>query len=103
MLGNGFYRLQTPDLFQLEKAPWRTPPRMRLNLVVEFDDGSASTLASDGQWKWSTGPIQFNCVRGGETIDARKDPGRWLEAGYDDSGWKPALEVAPPLGRLARV
>jgi alpha-L-rhamnosidase len=101
MLGNGFYCLQTPDLFQLEKAPWRTPPRMRLNLVVEFDDGSTSTLVSDGQWKCSTGPIQFNCVRGGETIDARKDLGRWLEAGYDDSGWKPALEVAPPLGRLS--
>jgi alpha-L-rhamnosidase len=101
MLGNGFYCLQTPDLFQLEKAPWRTPPRMRLNLVVEFDDGSTSTLASDGQWKCSTGPIQFNCVRGGETIDARKDPGQWSEAGYDDAGWKPALEVAPPLGRLS--
>ena len=102
MLGNGFYCLQTPDLFQLEKAPWRTPPRMRLNLVVEIDDGSVSTIVSDGRWKWSTGPIHFNCVRGGETIDARKDPGRWLEAGYDDSDWKPALEVAPPLGRLVR-
>ena len=101
MLGNGFYCLQTPDLFQLEKAPWRTPPRMRLNLVVEFDDGSTSTLASDAQWKWDTGSIQFNCVRGGETIDARKDPGRWMEAGYDDSAWKPALEVDPPLGRLS--
>lgn len=101
MLGNGFYCLQTPDLFQLEKAPWRTPPRMRLNLVVEYEDGSTSTLVSDGQWKRSTGSIRFNCVRGGETIDARKDPGRWLEAGFDDSAWKSALEVTPPLGQLS--
>jgi len=100
MLGNGFYNTQTPDLFQLEKAPWRTPPRMRLNLLVEFDDGSVSTIVSDGKWKQSTGEILFNCVRGGETIDARKNPGRWLEAGYDDSAWKPALEVTPPLGKL---
>jgi alpha-L-rhamnosidase len=100
MLGNGFYCLQTPDLFQLEKAPWRTPPRLRLNLLVEFDDGSTSVIASDGQWKQSTGAIRFNCIRGGETIDARQDPGRWLEAGYDDSAWKPAIEVAAPLGRL---
>jgi len=100
MLGNGFYCLQTPDLFQLEKAPWRTPPRMRMNLVVEFDDGSTSTIASDGKWKQAAGEILFNCIRGGETIDARKDPGRWLEAGYDDSAWKPALEVSAPLGRL---
>ena len=100
MLGNGFYCLQTPDLFQLEKAPWRTPPRMRMNLLVEFDDGSTSTITSDGQWKQSIGTIRFNCIRGGETIDARKDPGQWLKAGYDDSGWKPAIEVTAPLGRL---
>jgi alpha-L-rhamnosidase len=100
MLGNGFYCLQTPDLFQLEKAPWRTPPRMRLNVIMEFADGSASIIASDGMWKQSTGAITFNCIRGGETIDARKNPGRWLEAGYDDSAWKPAIEVSAPLGRL---
>ena len=101
MLGNGFYNLQTPDLFQLEKAPWRTPPRMLLNMVVEFSDGSSSILVSDDKWKWATGPIRFNCVRGGETIDARKDLGRWMETGYDDSAWRPALEVVPPLGRLS--
>lgn len=101
MLGNGFYNLQTPDLFQLEKAPWRTPPKMRLNMVVEFSDGSSSTFVSDDKWKWATGPIRFNCIRGGETIDARKDLGRWMETGYDDSAWKPVLEVVPPLGRLS--
>ena len=100
MLGNGFYCLQTPDFFQLEKAPWRTPPRMRLNLAMEFDDGSTSTIVSDGTWRQSTGAIRFNCIRGGETIDARKNPGRWLEAGYDQRAWKPAIEVTPPLGRL---
>jgi alpha-L-rhamnosidase len=73
---------------------------MRLNLLVEFDDGSTATITSDAQWKQSTGEIVFNCVRGGETIDARKNPGRWLEAGYDDSAWKPAMEVTAPLGRL---
>jgi alpha-L-rhamnosidase len=101
MLGNGFYCLQTPDLFQLEKAPWRTPPRMILNLIVEFDDGSSSALVSDGNWKWSTGAIRFNCIRGGETIDASKDAGRWLEPGYNDRTWEPALEVTPPLGQLS--
>ena len=100
MLGNGWYNLQTPDLFQLEKAPWRTPPRMRFNLLVGFDDGTTTTVVSDGQWKQSTGEIVYNCVRGGETIDARKNPGKWLEAGYDDSAWKPALEVTAPLGKL---
>jgi alpha-L-rhamnosidase len=101
ILGNGFYNLQTPDLFQLEKAPWRTPPRMLINLVIEFEDGSTTTIVSDDQWKWSTGTIQFNCIRGGETIDARKDPGPWLEAYFNDIAWMPVQEVDPPLGKLS--
>jgi alpha-L-rhamnosidase len=101
MLGNSFYCIQTPDLFQLEKAPWRTPPRMLLNLVVEFTDGSISTIVSDRQWKWSTGDIRFNCIRGGETIDAGRNPGRWLEPDFNDSSWSPVLEVTPPLGKLS--
>jgi alpha-L-rhamnosidase len=101
MLGNGFYCIQTPDLFQLEKAPWRTPPRMLLNLVVEFADGSTATIVSDGQWKWSTGEIRFNCIRGGETIDACRDPGQWLAPGYNDIAWAAAQEVSPPPGKLS--
>ncbi len=101
ILGNGFYCLQTPDLFQLEKAPWRTPPRMLLNIVVEFSDGSKSTLMSDKNWKWTTGEIRFNCIRGGETIDAGSNPGLWLEPDYNDSSWTQALEVSPPSGQLA--
>jgi alpha-L-rhamnosidase len=101
MLGNGFYCLQTPDLFQLEKAPWRTPPRMILNLVVGYNDGSTSVFASDSTWKWSTGEIRFNCIRGGETIDAGKNPGLWLETGFNDQNWMDVLEVSPPLGKLS--
>jgi alpha-L-rhamnosidase len=100
LLGNGFYCLQTPDLFQLEKAPWRTPPRLRLQIALEYADGTTSTIVSDTHWKTSTGAIRYNCIRGGETIDARMDPGPWLETGYDDTTWQPALEVSAPVGKL---
>ena len=58
MLGNGLYCLQTPDLFHLEKAPWRTPPRMRLNLV-------------GGVRRWQH--LDHRVGRPVETID-RRDP-----------------------------
>lgn len=101
MLGNGFYHQPTPDLFQFEKAAWRRPPRIRLDIVVEFANGATRRIVSDRAWTWSTGPIRFNCIRGGETIDARVDPGAWTEPGFHDPAWKPVARVTPPPAPLA--
>jgi alpha-L-rhamnosidase len=57
-------------------------------------------VVSDASWKWSTGAITFNCVRGGETIDAREDKPGWSLAGYDDSSWSAAVVVDRPAGKL---
>jgi hypothetical protein len=57
-------------------------------------------VVSDASWKWSTGAITFNCVRGGETIDAREDKPGWSLAGYDDSTWSAAVVVDRPAGKL---
>jgi alpha-L-rhamnosidase len=77
MLGGGWYHLATPDAFGLEQAPWTAPPKLLLNIDIEFADGSRQTIATDLSWKWSTGPILFNCVRGGETYDARLEKPGW--------------------------
>jgi alpha-L-rhamnosidase len=109
ILGNAFYNTPTPDLFQFEKSDWRAPPRLRLDLVLEFADGSSQRIVSDPDWRWRTGPITFNCLRGGETIDARIDPGPWLEPGFAASpDWQkvkpvtvptppPSSQAAPPM------
>jgi alpha-L-rhamnosidase len=100
ILGNGWYHPITPDLFGFEKAPWRQPPKLLLNIDVEFSDGSRETLASDASWKWSTGPIVYNCIRGGITYDARRNMPGWDEPAYVDSGWRPVVLVEPPKGEL---
>jgi alpha-L-rhamnosidase len=100
-LGNGFYYLITPDLFQNEKAPWRTPPRLFAQLDLIYADNATATFITDRSWKLTTrGPIRFNCVRGGETIDHNFELGAWLKAGYDDTAWSSAIELAPPRGKL---
>jgi len=71
-----------------------------MNIVIEFTDGTQETIVSDRSWKFSTGPIVFNCVRGGEIQDARKEKPNWNLAGYDDSDWKYAKEVPSPDGKL---
>ena len=100
LLGGGWYNLGTPDLFGFEKAPWSASPRALFQLRIEYADGSVETVVSDPSWKWSTGAIQFNCVRGGETIDARLDQKGWSTPEFADSAWKPAVTVPAPVGKL---
>lgn len=99
-LGNGWLNLPTPDIWGFHTAPWRAPPKLLFTLLLEFPDGKQLTVASDGTWKWSTGPITFNCVRGGETYDARLEQPGWNAVGFDAAAWKPAKVVPPPRGRL---
>ena len=100
ILGGGWFNLATGDLFNFQSAPWSASPRLLCQLHIEFADGTSRTVVSDASWKWSTGAISFNCVRGGETIDAREDKPCWSLAGYDDSTWSAAVVVERPSGKL---
>ena len=85
--------------------PYKIPtfgyPKLRLNLIVEYTDGSRQTIASDISWKLTTeGPIRSNNEYDGEEYDARKELGDWNRAGYDDTNWIPAGRVSIPSGTL---
>ncbi len=49
-------------------------PPMMATLVVEYEDGSTATFASDASWK-----TEFNAA------------GKWQQKGFDDSKWKKAI------------
>lgn len=100
MLGGGWYELATPDLFGFERAPWTAPPKVIAQIDMEFDDGSRQTVATDEGWRWSTGHIVFQCVRGGETHDFRKARPGWSTAEYDDGEWQQVKLVPAPAGKL---
>ena len=108
ILGNGWFNPITRDLFGFEKAPWRATPRGILQVQLEYAGGTRQTISSSGSssssgtdWKWSTGPIVFNSVRSGETYDAGLEMPGWNKSGFDDSHWRPAIEVQAPKGRLS--
>lgn len=76
-------------------------PKLRLNLIIEYIDGSCETLVSDKSWKLTAdGPIPSNNEYDGERYDARKELGEWTCAGYDDSKWGAAERVSIPTGTL---
>jgi alpha-L-rhamnosidase len=100
ILGNGFYNSPSADLFQMENANWKTPPKLLVDLHIEYANGEKSVISSDGTWKWQNGEIVYNSIRGGETIDHRAHLKDWDMPSYDDKNWQQAVQVQAPLGAL---
>ncbi len=75
-------------------------PRVIVQLVVDFADGTSQTVASDRTWKAGQGPVLRNSVYLGEVYDARKEQRGWDRAGFDDSNWEPAVLATGSLGPL---
>lgn len=100
VLGNGrFYTMR--QHYKPYKIPNFGYPKLRLNLILEYADGTNETIVTDHGWKLTTeGPIRSNNEYDGELYDARKELKGWSEPGYDDSRWMAAQRVAIPDGTL---
>ena len=90
---------------QQKKKPYKIAnfgyPRVRMNIIVEYGDGSSEVIITDAGWRMTTeGPIRKGNEYDGETYDARKELGEWTRAGYDDTGWHEPERVAAPYGTL---
>ena len=97
-LGNGRYHTMQQN-YRTYKIHNFGYPKVRMNLIVEYADGSRETIATNTDWKLTAdGPIRSNNEYNGEEYDARKELGHWTETGYDDSHWLPAERVAIPSG-----
>lgn len=79
---------------------WDAPPAALMQLEVTFDDGSTETITTDGDWKWTDGPAVANDIYHGETYDARREPGDWSLAGFDDRAWRQVTLRQAPSGPL---
>lgn len=100
ILGSGWYDQTTPDAWGFQIAPWIAPPKLLLNIIIDFSDGTQTVIASDESWKISTAHIIFNSVRSGEIHDARLKKEGWDLPGYSDAGWEHVGIVAAPGGKL---
>lgn len=71
-----------------------------LQLHVDYEDGMAERIVSDGSWRAATGPILMSELYHGETYDARMEKTGWTTAEYDDGGWAAAVELQHPKDML---
>jgi alpha-L-rhamnosidase len=99
VLGNG--RFYAPRLRQPTQTRTFGFPKLLLQLIVEFEDGSSQEVVSDATWKLTDdGPIRLNNEYDGEEYDARKELDGWAMPGYHDAGWQTPALVSAPGGKL---
>ncbi|MGV8139963.1 MAG: family 78 glycoside hydrolase catalytic domain [Mangrovibacterium sp.] len=97
MTGNGWFAQNTG----WQGAPFSYGvPMLRLQLVIDYSDGTRLVSGSDESWTWQNGPVVKSNIYLGECYDARKEIAGWSEPGSSCSGWKAAVEAGsgiPPL------
>ncbi|MFP4619770.1 MAG: family 78 glycoside hydrolase catalytic domain [Bacteroidales bacterium] len=102
MLGNGALRMKKIE----GRYSWGGisndlgAPKALMQLEITLANGEHKTIATDGTWKSSSGPVTFNHFYAGEDYDARKEKPGWSAENYDATGWENVRVVDGPVGTL---
>ena len=100
ILGNGrYFPMQQHKPYKIHTFGY---PKCRINVIVEYTDGTTQRLQTDDKnWKVTAeGPIRANNEYDGEEYDARMEMTGWSEVGYDDSKWLKAERTDIPQAYL---
>lgn len=101
-LGNGFYNCPDNASLHWAEASWCSDPKLMLELLIEYADGTTETIVSDETWKsYSRGPMLRDSMFAGEIYDARQEVAGWENTDFNDSGWLNAKKVTAPDGVLS--
>jgi alpha-L-rhamnosidase len=98
IVGNGFYNINRERYFKLVDAYGY--PKLICRLKIRYSDGSVDNIVTDPTWQTSPSPITFSSIYGGEDYDARKEQAGWDRSGFAADGWRQAIPVQSPTGRL---
>ena len=100
LLGNGMYNVQATEGRYTKFAGSFGQPKLIAQMYLRDVTGKEQTILSDGTWATHDGPITFTSIYGGEDYDATRELKGWDQAGFIPEGWKAALLVSGPSGRL---
>lgn len=100
LLGNGWYNHQSTAVWLFDRAKWRKRPRFCLNIRLTYEDGSTQVIATDKSWKTSLSPVVFNSIYTGEHYNANLEQTGWDTVNFDDTSWKPSIEVSAPSDKI---
>ena len=72
-----------------------TPPALRAQMRLEYNDGSVEWITTDESWKAEISPILSAEIYDGETYDASRAQTGWDTSSFDDRRWHAAELVKP--------
>ena len=99
ILGNG--RFFAPRLKKPVETVSYGYPKLRMQMRIDYADGTGETVVSDRTWKLTTdGPLRANNEYDGEEYDARMEMDGWAQPGFADKTWQAPDVVAAPAGPL---
>lgn len=96
IVGNGFFYINRERYYKTSVAFGY--PMLRLKLIIRYKDGSQKEINSDTDWKTIPSPVTYSSIYGGEDYDARLEQNKWNVPGFNDSGWRNAIDVKGPGG-----
>ena len=100
LLGNGWYNMNSKDVWGFDKSPWRGKPRAIMQLELSYKDGSKEIIDTNEKWKAAQAPVTYNNIRVGMIYDARKEQEGWAKFGFNDSKWSEVSTISSPGGKL---
>lgn len=114
-LGDGWYRGRLGwDPTVGDRSRYGSELALIAQLEITLDDGSELVVATNGEWRTSTGEIRRADLYDGSAIDYRNAQHGWRLAGFDAEGWERASIVpfdpaviqprsAPPVRVIATL
>lgn len=98
IVGNGFYNINR-ERYRKLVITWGNP-KLIGQLRIQYTDGTEQVFVTGPDWKTAPSPITYTSIYGGEDYDARLEQADWNVAGFNDVGWKSAVLVTAPSGKL---
>ena len=98
-LGNGTQDCFGGYVWDFEKAPWRSAPKLAVCLRLTAQDGTETEIEADESFVCAPSPTISNDIRMGENYDARLEIPGWNLPDFDDSSWSNAICVEAPRGK----
>ena len=103
ILGNGMLNCPGGEVWDFEKAPWRSAPKLAFSLELRGSDGTTVCVEADSSLRCAPSPIFMDDLRAGEWYDATREMPGWSTVDFDDSAWSPAIPAECPRGEAQMV
>jgi alpha-L-rhamnosidase len=100
VLGDGWYRGRLGWLPSRDRGRYGDQVGLIAQVEIDGTDGSRLVIATDVDWRASTGEVRAADLYDGSAIDLRERQAGWDRPGFDDRDWVAAVTVPFDTGRI---